>query len=209
MQELLATSNLLFFNRYFDFIGSKEQLINLVQRASGIDAYSLFRNHLWKPCVAEIMSWVAHRTTKRAEDLAYCMLGLFEVNMPLLYGEGGEKAFIRLQLEIVRKSDDETIFAHSPGGFEKFRELLAASPSFFKPLADHTPGCIGVMTEVSLHHRQPYSMTNQGLEIVLDIPDTASFEAALTQRNKAALVLVALNCVHSLNRTTSRVGIVI
>lgn len=42
------------------------------------------------------MRWAASRETKRLEDMAYCLLGIFNVNMPLLYGEG-RRAFIRLQ----------------------------------------------------------------------------------------------------------------
>ncbi|KAK4207909.1 heterokaryon incompatibility protein-domain-containing protein [Rhypophila decipiens] len=59
---------------------------------------------------AQKMSWAARRVTTRREDQAYCMLGLFCVNMPLLYGEG-EAAFIRLQEEILRKSDDPSLLA--------------------------------------------------------------------------------------------------
>ncbi|KAK0657828.1 heterokaryon incompatibility protein-domain-containing protein, partial [Cercophora newfieldiana] len=54
------------------------------------------------------MSWAAARETTRVEDIAYCMMGIFDVNMPLLYGEG-IKAFRRLQEEIVRRSNDQTI----------------------------------------------------------------------------------------------------
>ena len=56
------------------------------------------------------MSWASARTTSRLEDMAYCLLGLFDVNMPLLYGEG-IKAFERPQPEIIKKSDDESLFA--------------------------------------------------------------------------------------------------
>ena len=48
------------------------------------------------------MSWIARRTTSRSEDIAYCMLGLFDVNMSPSYGEG-KKAFMRLQLEMIKK----------------------------------------------------------------------------------------------------------
>ncbi|KAI0814169.1 heterokaryon incompatibility protein-domain-containing protein [Xylaria sp. FL0064] len=60
--------------------------------------------------VATIMSWAAERKTTREEDLAYCLMGLFDVNMPLLYGEKS-KAFRRLQEEIIRRSDDQSILA--------------------------------------------------------------------------------------------------
>ena len=62
---------------------------------------------------------MSRRATSRVEDVACCMLGLFDVNMPLLYGEGHE-AFMRLQLEIIKTSDDESILAWtSPGTFRE------------------------------------------------------------------------------------------
>jgi hypothetical protein len=60
--------------------------------------------------VAAKMSWAATRETTRIEDIAYCLLGIFEVNLPLLYGEE-ENAFRRLQEEIVRSTTDLSIFA--------------------------------------------------------------------------------------------------
>ncbi|KAK1973549.1 hypothetical protein LZ30DRAFT_538061, partial [Colletotrichum cereale] len=53
----------------------------------------------------------ANRYTTRAEDKAYCLMGIFDVNMPLIYGEG-KKSFLRLQQEILKAhSDDQTLFA--------------------------------------------------------------------------------------------------
>jgi hypothetical protein len=56
------------------------------------------------------MSWASRRQTTRIEDQEYCLMGLFGINMPLLYGEG-PNAFLRLQLEILNKTDDHSIFA--------------------------------------------------------------------------------------------------
>ena len=56
------------------------------------------------------MSWAAKRKTTRVEDEAYCLLGLFDINMPTLYGEG-RNAFYRLQEEIMRTSVDPSLFA--------------------------------------------------------------------------------------------------
>lgn len=61
--------------------------------------------------VAKRMSWAADRVTTKAEDMAYCLMGLFNVSMPLLYGEGGRKAFVRLQEEIMKDSDGQSLFA--------------------------------------------------------------------------------------------------
>jgi len=57
------------------------------------------------------MSWAAKRKTKRDEDLAYCLLGIFGVAMPIVYGEGYEQAFFRLQEQIIRISRDDSILA--------------------------------------------------------------------------------------------------
>jgi hypothetical protein len=56
------------------------------------------------------MSWASTRQTTRKEDLAYCLLGIFDINMPLLYGEG-EKAFLRLQEAIATEINDLSMFA--------------------------------------------------------------------------------------------------
>ena len=81
-----------------------------------------------RPCVAQIMSWAAHRTTTRVEDRAYSLMGLLDVNMPMLYGEG-KKAFHRLQLEVIRVSDDLSIFAWFDS--ERAGSILADDPRFF------------------------------------------------------------------------------
>lgn len=81
--------------------------------------------------VAQKMSWASRRETTRLEDQAYCLLGLFDINMPLLYGEG-KKAFFRLQVEIMKKSDDQSILAHQNKAFLFTSHLLAESPSWFQ-----------------------------------------------------------------------------
>ncbi|KAK7952446.1 uncharacterized protein PG986_008174 [Apiospora aurea] len=60
--------------------------------------------------VASRMFWASKRQTTRSEDAASCLMGLFDVNMPLLYGEG-IKAFARLQEEIIKVSTDTSILA--------------------------------------------------------------------------------------------------
>lgn len=82
--------------------------------------------------IAQKMAWARGRETTRIEDRAYCLLGLFNVNMPLLYGEG-VTSFTRLQEEIIRKSDDQSILAYE-APYDPWNDstgLLAISPSFF------------------------------------------------------------------------------
>jgi hypothetical protein len=87
-------------------IGTKRSLVELVSEITGIQDLFDWSN----ASVAQKMSWASDRTATRVEDMAYCLLGLFDVHLPPLYGEGS-KAFLRLQLEILRTSDDESLFA--------------------------------------------------------------------------------------------------
>lgn len=105
------------------------------------------------------MSWASKRECSREEDHAYCLMGIFGINMPLLYGEG-ENAFKRLQLEILKTSDDESLFAwwHPKDDFKLQTGLFATSPLNFWESGDITPYPF-------YPDRPPYDMTNKGLQI--------------------------------------------
>ncbi len=108
LQELIAPTDLQFFDRDWNEIGSRESLKGSIEGVTGIPELVLMNDSLRKHCVAEIMSWAAGRHTTRIEDRAYSLLGLFGVNMPLIYGEG-ENAFLRLQLEIIKSTTDQSL----------------------------------------------------------------------------------------------------
>ena len=111
LQELLAPRNLKFYDVRWQELGRRADLSHLVMSATGIPRpYIEGLALIHSASISERMSWVSNRVTTRLEDIAYCMLGLFNINMPLLYGEG-PKAFIRLQEELLKSSDDGTIFA--------------------------------------------------------------------------------------------------
>lgn len=118
LQELLAPSTLRFYDRNWLFRGSKEELAFNISQSTGIPIDALMRpiTDVLHPfpglSIATRMSWAAERNTTRVEDEAYCLLGIFGVNMPLLYGEG-RRAFQRLIEEIIKRSNDNTVFAHS------------------------------------------------------------------------------------------------
>jgi hypothetical protein len=80
-------------------LGSRNTLRVSLAEITGIDEYKLdnFYHDNYSNSVAIKMSWAAHRQTSRSEDMAYCFVGLFKVNMPLLNGEGASNAFRRLQ----------------------------------------------------------------------------------------------------------------
>ncbi|KAK5087222.1 hypothetical protein LTR05_004393 [Lithohypha guttulata] len=130
LQELIAPSNMTFFNSRWEAIGTKYSLAELISRITNIptDVLRGERSHL-SCSVAQRMFWIGDRVTTVIEDQAYSLLGLFNVNMPLIYGEG-EKAFMRLQEEIIQRSTDQTIFAWSDHSMEK--GVLAPSPKCFQ-----------------------------------------------------------------------------
>ncbi|KAI3327717.1 HET-domain-containing protein [Xylariaceae sp. AK1471] len=111
LQELLAPRDVRFFSRNWTHIGTKSSLAHMLSDITRIDKkYLLYSEDIRSASIAQRMAAVADRTTTRPEDIAYCLLGLFDVNMPLLYGEGA-MAFVRLQEEIIKVSDDHSIFA--------------------------------------------------------------------------------------------------
>jgi len=133
LQELIAPSNVQFFNKDWHSIGDKRTLApTLWQKITRIPEHILVHGLRGnRPCVAQIMSWAAYRTTTRVEDRAYSLMGLLDVNMPMLYGEG-KKAFHRLQLEIIRASNDQSIFAWDTYYIQQPCSILADDPSEFE-----------------------------------------------------------------------------
>lgn len=135
LQELLAPQNVTFYDRNWHYIGNKyqETITGLCHEATNIPI-SVLKGHcdLQRISVARRMSWAAKRTTSRVEDTAYCLMGIFGVNMPLLYGEK-EKAFMRLQLEIMANTDDDSLFAWDDPGVapSSHHGILAKRPSRF------------------------------------------------------------------------------
>ncbi|KAL9624806.1 MAG: hypothetical protein Q9204_007842, partial [Flavoplaca sp. TL-2023a] len=112
LQELLAPRQIFFYDQHWHYIGSKVELAVRIASLSDIEQiYLEDRRLVRKASAATRMSWASKRQTSRPEDQAYCLMGLYKVNMPLLYGEGGFKAFQRLQHEIIKVSEDESLFA--------------------------------------------------------------------------------------------------
>lgn len=110
LQELLAPDNLIFYDAEWRPVGSKQSLVTQISEITRIEELIIRdKRHISRCSVSRRMSWAACRQTTRIEDEAYCLLGIFSINMPLLYGEG-RMAFRRLQEEIIKRSSDMTIF---------------------------------------------------------------------------------------------------
>jgi hypothetical protein len=160
LQELIAPPKLLFLSKDWREIGSRSDLVDVIADITSIDKFLFEYGILGRYSTAQRMSWASRRKTTRVEDQAYCLLGLFGVNMPLLYGEG-QRAFVRLQEEIMKHSDDHSIFAWSLATVKE-SGMLATSPSDFS-----NSGTIvkAIKTTSSL----PYSITNRGIQITLPV----------------------------------------
>ena len=221
LQELLAPSRVIFYDIRWDRIVCKKELLGEISEVTDIGVQYL--NDMREASVATKMSWISKRQTSRSEDMAYCLLGLFDVNMPLLYGEG-RKAFVRLELEIIKRSNDDSIFAWTSPAENITSGLLALWPDSFTDSADvrspdsnssndyvtdfqawekrsFAPMNSSPMTNssersfprIKLIQGRPYAMTNKGLEF-----------SARVNMSSATLIL---NCWK--NRNGDRLAIVL
>jgi hypothetical protein len=99
LQELLAPTRVEFFTADAQFIGDRRALLSSIVETTGIlsDALRGYPLHLFT--ITERLLWANRRFTKRKEDFAYSLLGIFDVHMPLIYGEGQDRAMSRLLYE--------------------------------------------------------------------------------------------------------------
>ncbi|KAL1846096.1 hypothetical protein Daus18300_014362 [Diaporthe australafricana] len=204
LQELIAPLSVRFYSNDWRFLGTKKETVTGLSNITGIDSKVLLHERsLNQILVAERMYWASSRKTTRDEDQAYCLMGLFDVNMPLLYGEG-TKAFDRLQEQILRTTNDDTLFLwqlrnieREPSWMKYVRSepegnclwqdpgdkstlntsrMLASSPSDFDRRAGH------YLPQQEEFFCEPQLMPRQlGLRITLhmrkmDLLDTSRFE---------------------------------
>jgi hypothetical protein len=104
LQELIAPTAVGFFTSEGKRLGDRLSLEDMIHDVTGIAKRALKGDPLSDFGIDERMSWVAQRKTKLEEDQIYSLLGIFDITMPLIYGEGREKANRRLQKEIAESS---------------------------------------------------------------------------------------------------------
>jgi Protein kinase domain/Heterokaryon incompatibility protein (HET) len=166
LQELIASPQCSFYSKDWELIGTKkekafrEMLIKVTGIPNEIIADS---QNIRRTSVAQRMSWASCRRTSRPEDMAYSLMGLFGVNIPILYGEGARKAFKRLQLQIIAVVPDQTIFAWRAKRENDNSGLLADS------VADFAESYSIVPSNQWSTGLRPYSMTNVGMSIKLSL----------------------------------------
>ncbi|QIX00101.1 hypothetical protein AMS68_005618 [Peltaster fructicola] len=173
LQELIAPGEVAFFGSAWNPIAYKRHILHTISGITGIDTLVLTHQiSLDELSVAKKMSWAASRATTRKEDESYCLLGVLGINMTLLYGEG-DKAFTRLQEEVLRMSTDCSVFLWSRGRHSRLdsrklralrqppdinRVLLAPSAAVFKP-------CSKITHEKRSDYECSYLMTHRGLQL--------------------------------------------
>jgi len=164
-----------FYSRDWQLLGRKVNLSRQISKITGIPMEYLNGQSLETASISMRMSWAADRQVTRSEDIAYSLLGIFDVNMPLLYGEGRTKAFRRLQEEIMKISEDETLFAwEAPYRWkaiyrtnELTADVLASTPNDFQetrsliPFASDDPVPPSTMTHRGLRIWQTLFHTHQ------------------------------------------------
>ncbi|TRX89117.1 hypothetical protein FHL15_010034 [Xylaria flabelliformis] len=151
-QELLAPREMEIYDMNWQYIGTKRQFAGALSDITRIDTrYITGEKDLSEAPIAMRMSWLYQRITTYPEDMAYCTLGIFNVNMPLVYGEGAPRAFRRLQETILGNPFmEESLFAWKMPDIRGGQEcdvvttgwepgqwgLLAGSPQWFSESGD-------------------------------------------------------------------------
>jgi hypothetical protein len=194
LQELIAPKKVEFYNRRWRWIGSlRGGLMETVSRTTQIPQGALMKSSgasLEDFTIAQRMAWAANRKTTKDEDMAYCLLGIFNITMAMIPGEG-LRAFERLQLEILQRSTDHSIFAWNwREGFQRKmsgnESLLAPHPRYFYTHQPVVP--LRATRAENARREHAFEMTNRGLEIRLPIVSDGTKPAG----SKARLAL--LNC---------------
>jgi hypothetical protein len=206
LQELIAPPVVEFYSHSWDPIGTKASRAINLSYTTGITRAVLEGDYLSYSSVASKMSWASNRTTTRKEDMAYCLLGLFDINMPLLYGEG-EKAFLRLQEHIAASSTDHSLFAWGlcdesymrgcatdllEEGLQTYRNLFASSPADFRHCE--------MAAEIKIVESDTWMQINRGLHAILPtIPAAKARQLCTPEGTLPGYIddkdyLVILNC---------------
>ncbi|KAI1077521.1 HET-domain-containing protein [Whalleya microplaca] len=169
LQELIAPQQVAFYDREWKLVGNRDvaRIARRISSVTGIPPRLIQgAESLSEYSVAQKMSWAAHRSCTRPEDLAYSLLGLFDINMPLLYGEG-DKAFVRLQEEIFRQTDDHSLLCwtvpRSSSRAWTLESVFAKSPEDFAGS--------GAIRGNLYDSGSPSAMTNRGLQIRVQLSE--------------------------------------
>ncbi|EME39864.1 hypothetical protein DOTSEDRAFT_117266, partial [Dothistroma septosporum NZE10] len=162
LSDLIAPGHVVFYSMEWSRLGDKHELSRVLSIATQVPVPVLEgARSVQEESVAARMAWAASRQTSLFEDRAYSLMGLFDVSMPVLYGEGS-KAFRRLQEEIIRSSDDLSIFCWKDAHICKpLHGLMADSPDAFV----HSAG----YRAYAFEDVPPFDINNRGVRLSLHL----------------------------------------
>jgi hypothetical protein len=220
LQELIAPRRVQFYSSTWRKLQDKRALANTISSITGIPL-PVLRGTTPRSCnVAQRMSWASKRETTRNEDIAYCLIGLFDVQMVPIYGEGVVNAFLRLEEEILKRTADHTLFLWTPGHEPYNQGLLATSPQAFCTHRDCFDWGFESSSKAANQPFNPYkyfvplsrgaaSIRFSATEVIYEKGNTASFPALgphgvqgnfLMQkpdRSKVSVQKICLDVIHS------------
>lgn len=179
LQEMLAPRAVHFYDVHWRKIGSKDDFADDIAALTGISEYMIRWDNQNPPhfTAGRRLSWAAGRRTTRPEDRAYSLLGLLNIHMPLLYGER-ERAFVRLQQEILGTTSDESILGwdcEEPAAFAatalgsyhnnvwRADSVLADTPDKF--ITDPEKLLFREYDPISIKRPRPPAVTSWGIEL--------------------------------------------
>lgn len=191
LQELIAPRHVEFYDKSWGLRGTKSDLKDILISVTGINGDALENpDTLYRIPVAQRMSWAATRETTRVEDMAYCLLGIFDINMPMLYGEG-PRAFLRLQEHIVKEVNDLSIFAWKMSKEQTYHGAFAEDVTAFRD-------SFSIQAAEDMSFGSDFTVTNKGVQI----------EAIIAASLTGGSYLMKLNCTQpSDNGPRKRIGI--
>lgn len=176
LQELIAPAEVEFLASDWSTLTTKTESCATLAAITGIPSEYLLGKQIGEASVAMRMSWASERVTTKAEDIAYCLMGIFDLHMPLLYGEGEVRAFRRLQQEIINELDDHSIFGWTADDIQRpppactdmrTVSILAWSPACFRRsnivVEAEPPFLDGYVAGI----RAPTNVNNKGLHMAL------------------------------------------
>ncbi|PMD56971.1 uncharacterized protein K444DRAFT_565764 [Hyaloscypha bicolor E] len=201
LQELIAPASVEFFSEEGELLGNKASLERHICEITGIPVKALRGNSLSNFSITERMSWSEKRETTRREDMAYSLLGIFDIKMPLIYGEGRERALKRLREEInkaskgIRREDFSVTFSLSNvPEIEYFVAREAELVEIYKTLSSdgsrrivilHGLGGIG-KTQLSIAYAKRYKDSYSAI-FWLNIKDEDSLKQSFTKAARKIL----------------------
>jgi hypothetical protein len=192
LQELIAPPKVEFYAWDWSEVGTKWSLQSVITRVTSIPPRALLHGDLESYSVAQRMSWAANRQTKRVEDEAYCLLGIFDIHMPLIYGEGRE-AFLRLQHEILQRREDYSLLIWKARVKRRWMRnlepgmvpVLPLSASYFRRGPAATDG-----TTCNYEDMKPFYAFRQNFPGVAPLSPVPRHPPQLTSRGLRAQVFV-------------------